>query len=101
MAAFQGATQGVWGQDCAGAHRRRRRPDRAEHHQDRARHRRRAKAGRTMMGAAVLIILFNASNWGTYGTKQTEFPTMEVCSKSLAEMKINNERQNSGVAVVA
>lgn len=51
--------------------------------------------------SAALIILFNASNWGGYGIKLEPFPSMEVCLKSLEAMKINNERQNSGVAVVA
>ena len=54
-----------------------------------------------MSTAAVLIILFNASNWSSYGEKRSEFPTMEACSKALAEMRINNEKQNSGIAFAA
>ena len=50
---------------------------------------------------AVLIVLFNASNWSVAGKETSAFPSMEVCSKALSELKISNERQNSGVAVVA
>lgn len=54
-----------------------------------------------MNAIVYLVIIFNASNWGTYGIKHSEFASMADCSKSLSEMKIANERQNSGVAVVA
>lgn len=50
--------------------------------------------------AAVLMIIFNASNWGGHGEKKTDYPTMEMCQKALSEMKVFNEKQNSGVAVV-
>ena len=51
--------------------------------------------------AAVLMILFNASNWGGYGEKRTDYPTMDACRQALAEMKVVNEKPNSGLAIVA
>lgn len=54
-----------------------------------------------MPEAAFLIILFNASNWGTYGAARYRYDDMPACARALTDMKIANEKPNSGVAVVA
>lgn len=40
-----------------------------------------------MNAAAALVILFNASNWGSHGRVVEPFPSMELCRQSLAEMR--------------